>query len=100
MSMMTSQQAEAVERWLDRTEPSPREMQMEVPEKRTTTLPERPRPAQSFHFKSFARVCSLNLCSAIFGLNIVLSMLVKSSPTGGSILDSHLYWIISIPVVS
>jgi len=42
----------------------------------------------------------MNLSAAIIGFNIVMSVLVKSSPKGLSILDINLNWIISIPIVS
>jgi hypothetical protein len=97
-----------VQAWLDRTEGQARRKETkteEVKGQQTTNmenemhLPLKPK-SKPFNFQYFFRITTLNLCSAIFGLNIVLSILVRGSPKGGSILDIELNWIISVPVAS
>jgi hypothetical protein len=57
-------------------------------------------PYPSFDPKSCLRVISMNLCSAVFGFNIVIGTVIRSSPRGISLLDIELNWIISLPAVS
>lgn len=100
-STMTSQQAELVERWLDEQ----KKHRAKGKEVDRADKPEQEKemeriPPATFNFKAFLRVMSMNLCCTMFGFNIVMSYLIKSSPGGMSILDQELNWIISIPVVS
>src|SRR5512142_3193948 len=105
---MTSQQAKAVVRWLDGTddEPSPRPANWKgkgiwgrnESAKSPRMLHRLPYP--TFNAKTFLRVVSLNLCSAIFGFNIVIGTVIRNSPRGMSVLDIELNWIMSLPIVS
>lgn len=56
------------------------------------------RRAQAFNSRSLLRVISLNLCSMIFGFNIVMSVLTRAGPKGRSRLDGDLNWVMSVPV--
>ena len=96
---MTSEQAQAVERWLDDQPAEDGRKGKEVAVRPVLPGLEATR-SRKFDPRSFLRVASMNLSAAIIGFNIVMSVLVKSSPKGLSILDINLNWIISIPIVS
>ncbi|KAH8899055.1 hypothetical protein GQ53DRAFT_742161 [Thozetella sp. PMI_491] len=55
-------------------------------------------PQPRFNLKSFFRVFSLNLCSAILGFNIVMNVLVQRGPKSDNIIDNRLNFLISVPV--
>lgn len=97
-----SSRSQIVEIWLDQNIEEQRRAR--IKEKRATARKEREmekdvqRRAQEFDPRSFLRVVSLNLCCAIFGFNIVMSVLTRASPKGRSRLDGDLNWVISVPV--
>ncbi len=96
MSTIASEQAEAVERWLDGQNAAILNGNEAMIPKPGTSPRRTPR---WLDIKSPLRVLSMNLCSAIFGFNIVMSVLVEDSPQGINLLDGELNFLISIPVV-
>ncbi|KAL1842293.1 hypothetical protein VTK73DRAFT_3156 [Phialemonium thermophilum] len=96
---------EAIEHWIDQQSLERRrdeEFAVPKPRNRWDAAAERP---DSFDPRSFLRVASLNLCSAIFGINVVLGILVGSRGAGdatrstprGTTLDTTLSPLISVP---